>query len=150
MMYPAMGGMMGGMMGMGYKSSSYKSSSYSPFGMHKTMGSSAMPTMGGVGMMGGYPMMGGMGMMGMPMMHHHHHEQDPAGVIASKTLAPGVKAAISIDHIQGFNSLSELAGRGLVVCPKDKVDQDGFDAECEGGILSCCALHYDKKEVTMV
>jgi len=147
MMYPAMGGMMG----MGYKSSSYKSSSYSPFGMHKTMGSSNYPTMGGMGMMGGYPMMGGMGMMGgmMPMMHHTHHEMDHEGVLASHTLAPGVKASINIDRLRGFTSLKELAGRGIVVCPKEKVDQDGHEAECEGMILSCCALHYSKDEVML-
>ena len=152
MMSPMMGGMMypamGGMMGMGYKSTSYKSSSYSPFGMHKSVGSSAYPTLGGYGgVMGGYPMMGGM-MMGYPMMHHTH-DADPEAVLASHTLAPGVKASINIDRVRGFNSLAELAGRGIVVCPKDKVDVDGYQGECEGGILSCCALHYDREEVVL-
>jgi len=60
-----------------------------------------------------------------------------------------------IDHIQGFTSMSQLAGRGVIVCLKDQVkqvngkwvcmttDDDTPDTEvpAKAGV-ACCNLHY--------
>lgn len=110
--------------------------------------------MGGVGY-GMSPMMMGMGMnpmmMGMRGMGpSHSHEEEPAGAIATTDVAAGIKASIVIDKLSGFETLDELAGHGVVVCPADNVEHDFNDnSMCSGGILSCCALHYDNEEVVL-
>jgi len=162
-----MGGMggMGMRYGMGYGlpgssfgSSSVKHQSMSPFGSSNVMKSTNYG--GGYGM-GGYgmsPMMMGMG-MGNPMMMGkmgmmggvpHTHEEDPEGIIASADCAPGIKASIHLDKLKGFNSLKQLAGRGVIICPSDNIEHDFDDqAKCTGGILACCALHYSKDDVKL-
>merc|ERR1712121_230523 len=114
----------------GFGSTSIKSSSHGPFGSSGFRKHSS-----GFGMGGGFPMGSGFGMgssgfgmgggfgMGSPMMsglglHGLHRESGPAaGSLATTDLAPGIKASIVIDELKGFESLDELAGRGVVVCP---------------------------------
>jgi len=110
---------------------------------------------GGIGGMGHMSMMGmgdpwmmgidfnnpRMGMMGYNNREHH-------GVIASTEVAPGFKASIKINNLKNFDRLEQIAGRGVVVCPSDNIRLDfNMDSRCDGGILSCCALHYSHQEV---
>jgi len=162
MKYPMQG--YGGMGGYGGPRGPYGSSG---FGMRGLGGMGRMGGMGGgmggfpgrdgIGMMGmggmGSPgMMGGMGfnnpMMGMMGGFGHSVHQEHPGVLARADLVPGIKASIVIDRLKSFDRLEQIAGRGVVVCPSENVELD-FDmhSQCAGGILSCCALHYDQDEV---
>jgi len=140
----------------GYGMTSIKSHTRTPFGSTGIAKHSQGFGMGGVGMMGmGSPIMMGMGfnnpMMGMGMMGMgmgHHVEEQPEGVIATTDVAPGIKASIVIDRLKSFERLDQVAGRGVVVCPAENVEHDfDMNSKCSGGILSCCALHYDMEEV---
>jgi len=65
------------------------------------------------------------------------------------------KASIYIDRLYGFKSLSELAGRGVVLCPKAQVTSDGHghyecalaDPATTGELAPvCCSLEYADEE----
>jgi len=163
--YPGLGGMgamkygMGGMgmkygmggMGMKYGMGGMGMKYGNPMMMNKQM----MMMKGPMNpmMMGSYGrhpamghMMGGMHHPMMGMMDMDDHDHKPEGVFAETDLAPNMKATINIDRLEGFRSLSDLAGRGVVVCPTSMVDHHDDDAMCDGGILACCALHYDENK----
>jgi len=92
----------------------------------------------------GHMMGGHHPMMHMMDMDDDHHK--PEGVFAETDLAPNMKATINIDRLEGFKDLSDLAGRGVIVCPTSMVDHQDDDAICDGGILACCSLHYDENK----
>lgn len=137
---------MGGGYGMGGSyamKGSYGMGGGFPMGSGFGMGSSGFGMGGGFGM--GSPMMSGLGLHGL-----HRESGEAAGSLATTDLAPGIKASIVIDKLKGFESLDELAGRGVVVCPAENIDHDFDDnSRCDGGILACCALHYDTQEVVL-
>jgi len=160
-------GIGGGMQG--YGMTSVKSHTRTPFGAtgmaSRSQGFGGMSGIGGYGGMGGMGAMGGMGgfgMMGMrnpmmmggmgfnPMMGIMGHQvnKEHPGVLATTDVAPGIKASIVIDRLKSFDRLEQIAGRGVVVCPADNIEYDfDMNSKCSGGILSCCALHYDREEV---
>ncbi|XP_035826085.1 keratin, type II cytoskeletal 3-like [Aplysia californica] len=114
---------------------------------------------GGLGVAGGlgafaFPAFGSGGIHGGLGGHGGHEGKGPhgdsvPGVIAEVNVSPGTASEINIDNLSGYSSLKDLAGLGVVVCPSDSVDSDYGSAKCEGGILSCCALHYDTEDQSL-
>merc|ERR550517_1358514 len=146
-MFPSVGMGMGSMSSMG--------GMMNRFGMRGGMSSmGGMSTMGG--MMG--PMNPFMARVGYPNNHHvttqtgnNHHgsviNQLPQGAIAHVKLNDKSKSTIELSNLQGFTSLEELAGRGIIVCPTDDIKPDGYGGhKCDKNIKMCCSLHYDQKE----
>merc|ERR550517_1368203 len=81
---------------------------------------------------------------------NNHHgsviDQLPQGAIAHVKLHQKSKATVQLSNLQGFTSLEELAGRGVIVCPTEKIKADGYGGhKCEH-VTMCCAMHYDQKE----
>ncbi|XP_076463131.1 uncharacterized protein LOC143295361 [Babylonia areolata] len=67
------------------------------------------------------------------------------GVIAVQTVSGDQWITISLNSLDGYRDLSELAGRSAIVCTKAVVGYGG-KADCTGDILACCSLAYDNKD----
>ncbi|XP_059167238.1 elastin-like [Physella acuta] len=104
---------------------------------------------GGYGGMGGFAGVGSLYPAAGAGYGQAAYEDNVPGVIAKVKLTPGTASEINIDNLRGFSSLKELAGRGVVVCPDAAIENKYGEAVCEGGILSCCALHYDSGDQTL-
>merc|ERR550519_1148788 len=133
------------------------------FGMRGGM-SSMGSMMNRFGMRGGMSSMGGMmgpmnpfmARVGYPNNHHvttqtgnNHHgsaiDKLPQGAIAHIKLNQDSKSTVELSNLQGFTSLEELAGRGIIVCPTENIKADGYGGhKCDKQVLMCCALHYDQ------
>jgi len=90
---------------------------------------------------------GGFG-MGMGMMHPGllHGQQQERGVVAEISVTPGATTTAVIDNLE-FDKLSDLAGRGVVVCSEVEFDFE-MKAICKEPFYSCCSLAYDNKATT--
>jgi len=68
--------------------------------------------------------------------------------VARTKLAAGMIASFHIDHLEGFTSLSQLAGRGVIACKDSAVKQDtstgqwSCTTDASDTALPCCSLHY--------
>lgn len=72
----------------------------------------------------------------------------PAGsqsILTKMDVEPGIPKVISLDYLQNFDSLQQIAGRGLIACAKTELNYDGSIQCAAGAILSCCALSYDNQ-----
>jgi len=77
------------------------------------------------------------------------------GVLTTGTFNDN-KASIYVDRLYGYQSLAELAGRGVSLCPKDWVKQDSNghwecqdptpDSDSDDNLFACCSLQYSNIE----
>merc|ERR1711879_549401 len=75
---------------------------------------------------------------------HSHYYHD---VIAEAKLEAGQKTEFSIDRLMGVTSLVDVAGRGVVVCPAENVDEVGDFKRClTDSIPLCCKLTWVLEE----
>jgi len=80
--------------------------------------------------------------------YNYGHSFEPvAPHLAKTTLASEMMASFHIDHLEGFTSMAQLAGRGVIVCRADEVAKDeGGHWQCNNAVsaelLPCCSLHY--------
>lgn len=103
----------------------------------------------GMGMYGaGHGMGYGMG-MGHGSMYGHHGQDgdDDAGIVAEISITPGAITTAVIDNLD-FHDLSDLAGRGVVICSEVTYDWE-WNPTCEEPYFSCCALKYDDAIATL-
>ncbi|GFN97341.1 hypothetical protein PoB_002384700 [Plakobranchus ocellatus] len=68
-------------------------------------------------------------------------EDDEEGVVGRIPITKGSVSTFSVDGLP-FNSLKELAGRGLVICADVQQDESG-QSFCLRPFYACCQLHYD-------
>jgi len=87
-----------------------------------------------------------------------HHTKAMAPSVAHTTIADGMMASFHIDHLEGFTSMDQLAGRGVIVCLKTYTklvdghwacvttrDDDPSVEDNNKIPLACCNLHYSAK-----
>jgi len=115
----------------------------------------AMPYGMGFGMKGPVGHMGLMGHMGLghmgqmgPFMGQMEEDEKQDGVVAEISVVPGALTTAVVDELD-FDELSELAGRGVMICSELSHDFDGR-AICTEEFFSCCALAYDDKSTSLV
>ncbi|GFR72698.1 hypothetical protein ElyMa_002119800 [Elysia marginata] len=70
------------------------------------------------------------------------------GVVTELDITAGALTSAVVDDV-GFDDLSELAGRGLLICSDIEYDWD-WNARCIEPTFSCCALKYDNVGLTLV
>jgi len=87
-----------------------------------------------------------------------HHTKAMAPSVAHTTIAGKMMASFHIDHLEGFTSMGQLAGRGVIVCRKEFVKlvdghwacvtTDDTNPSTENPAkapMACCNLHYSAK-----
>jgi len=97
----------------------------------------------------------GMGSFTHPLIYSHDpdHRMEYPGEIVTHRLVAGQKYSTTVEDVAGYRSLGELAGRGVVVCPSDMVEEDdhghfscGVKNTRTAAGSPCCGLVYTNLE----